>query len=196
MELTGFPGAPGVNTFWALAPSQGVGTGASVDDFSLQLKAFYTTLRSYLPNLMVMNGPASCDVVNVETGELESRIPVATSWNETGGDTSTATSRATMAKLRFLTDRVHRGRFLQGGIFFGPLTDGAIAAGGGIRPEFDAAVVTAVQGLLDIVGDLRLAVWSSPKDATSNRPASAGTFGYVQQVGVMPVPAVLRSRRD
>lgn len=195
VELAGFPGAPGVNTFYALAPSQGVGTGATVDDFSQQLKSFYTTLRSYLPAGMSMNGPSSADVLNVETGDLETRIPVATPWNETGGDASSATSRATMAKLRFLTDRVHRGRFLQGGIFFGPLTDGAISGAGAILPTFDNAVNTATQGLLDIVGDLRLAVWSSPKEATANRPGSVGTYGYVQQVGVMPVPAVLRSRR-
>lgn len=194
--LTQFPGAPGINTFYALAPGQTTAANAEVEDFSQQLKAMYETLKSYLPSPLNVDGPSSCDVIDVATGELLSRIPVTTKWSVVGTDTGSNTSRATMAKHRYITDRVHRGRFLAGGIFFGPVSDLAITTSGNIAAAYDTAVVTAYQGLLDIVGDLRLAVWSSPKKATANKPASAGTYGYVQQVGVMPVPAVLRSRRD
>lgn len=193
--LSGFAGAPGVNTFYALAPSQGLGNGASVDDFAQQLKAMYEALKSYLAPPLTVSGPTSCDVLDIETGELSTRLPVATPWTVVQSTGTSETSRATMAKHRYITDRVHRGRFLQGGIFFGPLDDAAISASGTINSTYDTAVATAYGGLLDVLGDLRLAVYSGKKPATDNRPASAGTFGYVQSVGVMPVPAVLRSRR-
>lgn len=191
VRLTGFQGAPGINTFYALDVGQTEPDQAGIDDFSDQLESMYTDLGAYLPQSVTASIAPDVDIFNVATAALEARKTISTVWSEAGDDVSTKTSRATMAKFRYKTDAIVGNRFLQGGPFFGPISDAAIDTDGSILPAFASAIPGAHDGLLDVVGPLRLAVWAQPG---GNR--TEGLHGYVQSVSVMPVPAVLRSRRD
>lgn len=190
VALTGFSGAPGLNTFWALGPGEAQAGQSELDDFMEQLEVMYTALRTNLTTGTNMSNAVEVDVFDVATGNLVDRMATGNVWTVSGNSTNTSNSKATQAKFRYRTDRISNNRFVSGGIFFGPLAGNAIHTDGSIAGAFRSAVITAHDGLLDIVGDLRLAVWQQPK------PGKSGTFGYVQNVGVMPVPAVLRSRRD
>lgn len=191
VRLTGFQGAPGINTFYGLDVGQQAPGQAAIDDFSDQLESMYTDLNAYLPSPMVASMTPDVDVFNVETGALEARESISTVWSETGTDVASKTSRATMAKFRYKTDAIVGSRLLQGGIYFGPLTDQGIDVSGNLVASFQSAVPTAHAGLLDVAGPMRLGVWAQP-----SATRQIGAYGYVQSVSVMPTPAVLRSRRD
>lgn len=190
VQLGGWPGAPGLNTFHALAPSEAVPTQAAVNDFSSQLQSMYDDLRGNLLQGFTATIDPIVDTFDVESGDLLARKAVTTSWTVNGGDAVSATSRATQAKFQYNTDSIRGNRVVRGGIFFGPLTDNALSTTGGTpTTTFQNLVRTAHDGLLDIAGFMRLAVYSRPRDGES------GGYGYVQSVSVMRVPAVLRGRR-
>jgi hypothetical protein len=96
--------------------------------------------------------------------------------------------------MQFVTDRALRNRILRGGIYFGPIDDSAIDSQGGIVQAAQNTLAQSWAGLIDIqiVDQMRLCVYSRPNP----RKGYEGVTGYVQQVNVMTVPAVLRSRRD
>lgn len=190
-ELSGFDGAPGLNTFHALDVGQAIPDQAGIDDFSDQLQSMYDDLKSFSLNNATVSILSEVDTFDAETGQLQQRLSVSTPWTVIRTGAQTDVSRATQAKMRYQTDAIAGNRFLQGGIFYGPLSGAAIDNAGQIDATFKAAVPTAYAGLLDVLGPLRLAVWQQPNE---NRPT--GTYGYVQSVSVASAPAVLRSRRD
>lgn len=190
-RLTGFQGAPGINTFHALDVGQAMPDQAGIDEFSSQLQSMYDDLKAYQVTSQTVTMLPEVDVFDIATGELQARMTIGSTWSLTGSDTISNTSKATMAKFRYRTDAIVNNRILQGGIFYGPLSDGAITNTGDINTTFVNLVTTAHDGLLDVLGPLRLAVWAQPSPNGSD-----GAHGYVQSVGCMPVPAVLRSRRD
>ena len=191
VSLNGFQGAPGVNTFHALDIGQGPTDQTAVDDFAAQLFSMYSDLHLNLPLSVTAAMVPEVDVFDVADGTLQERFTVGTPWSRPGADASSQTSRATHAKFRYKTDAIVGNRFLQGGIYFGPISDGPIQDDGTLSASFLTEVSDAHDGLLDVAGPLRLAIWAQPKQGQSD-----GAFGYVQSVSAMPVPAVLRSRRD
>lgn len=194
-ELSGFSGAPGINTWYC---RQNVVGENQFEEFNTQLRAFYQTLRQYLASGVVVSSIPVLRVYEDTTGELLEAGSLGPQENVTSiatGSDSTL-SRATMAKLQFITNDIRRNRVLRGGIFFGPLSEAAIGNDGSILPVFLTDVNTAVAGLLDLL-NARLVVWGQPILAADGTTVVApGLAGDVQAVGVMSQPAVLRSRRD
>jgi hypothetical protein len=94
-----------------------------------------------------------------------------------------------MMKLRFATATVVGNRRLRGGIYLGPIADFAITSTGAIQSAANAAVASAYQAMISGIGP-RLQVYHRPVGG------SGGVAGDVTGVTVMPLPAVLRSRRD
>lgn len=190
-RLTGFQGAPGINTFHALDVGQAAPDQAGIDEFATQLQSMYDDLKAYQVTSQTITMLPEVDVFDIADGTLQERMTLTTTWSITGSDSISNTSKATHAKFRYRTDAIVNNRVLQGGIFFGPLSDAGMTATGDINTTFVNLVTSAHDGLLDVLGPLRLAVWAQPA-----KDASDGQHGYVQSVSVMPVPAVLRSRRD
>ena len=190
-RLTGFQGAPGINTFHALDVGQSQPDQSGIDEFSTQLQSMYDDLKSYQVTSQTITMLPEVDVFDIATGTLETRMTLTSTWSLTGSDTISNTSRATHAKFRYRTDAIVNNRILQGGIYFGPMSDAGITSTGDVNTTFVNLVTTAHDGLLDVTGPLRLAVWAQPVKGGSD-----GAHGYVQSVSCMPVPAVLRSRRD
>jgi len=196
--LGNWTGAPGVNTFFALAFEEQSASQEAIDAFSDSLKAAYMGLTSsILQGGLEISGPAEVDVLDVATSGIEARMPVTTPWIVNVTKAANAASRATMIKTRFITDRAIRGtpgtsernRILQGGVYIGPISATAMNSSGAIDGTVRTTVANSFGGLLDVLG-MRLAVYSQPK---TNK---VGVTGYVQSVSTMPLPAVLRSRRD
>lgn len=194
-ELTGFSGAPGINTWFARA---GVPSDDPWEEFNSQIRAFYQNMRTYMaPGLTVSSIPVlrlydDESGTLLEAGGLGAQSPVVSGAGAGSGDVS----RATMAKLQFVTDAIRKNRVLRGGIYFGPIASVALTGDGQIGSGFIAAVDEAVGGMLDVL-NTRLVVWGQPqRDPVTDAITEPGMTGFVQHVGVMAAPAVLRSRRD
>lgn len=188
VEIGGFPGAPGINTFFGKDDGD---LGQGIGNFKDGLQSMYTALKAFAVSGVTWSIIPACKVLDPANGDLLDVQPF-NGWTVTASGTDSKTSRATQAKFQFLTDKIVRNRLVRGGIFFGPLNDDTIDTAGNIDPGFEPAVQSAFSGLLDVAGDMRMVVWSRPKVSA---PIQPGDFGFVQQVTVWDLPAVLRSRR-
>jgi hypothetical protein len=191
VNLSGFQGAPGLNTWFGLATGEDEPTGSEVAEFSDQIRAMYNSLKAYLANGVTAVPVDQVDIFEVSNGNLVGRLSVGPTWSIASTDASSPVSRATQAKLRLTTNQIVGNRILQGGPFFGPLGDSALGGDGSLATAFRTAVPGAFGGMLDVIG-MRSAVWSQPGPGNDG----VGEFGYVQSVSVGTLPAVLRSRRD
>jgi hypothetical protein len=199
--LSGWPGGPGVNTFWALGFEEGDANDATLNSFGQSLGAVYSALDDLMVRSITMSWDGTVDKLNVADAALLDRIGGLDSWSNQAPVTTGNTSRATQAKLQFKTDRLRGRRFLQGGIFYGPINGTALDGDGQIAGSPRQRLADAWGGLLDVVG-LNLAVYGQPtRPETPPGPGGPpnngdGVAGYVQNVGVKRAPAVLRRRRD
>lgn len=185
--LSGWPGAPGVNTFHFDAPTLPPGEWSAVAD---GLKAAYQSLASY--NMATVSYDGLCTRYNVESGAIEDAFNAGAGWTVASvPGANYNVSRATQIKLQFRTATIRKRRFLRGGIYFGPIGENSIDNNGAISVAAQDAVSGAFDGLIDILG-ARLSVWGRPTNTTSND----GVLGNVVSIGAMPLPAVLRRRRD
>jgi hypothetical protein len=193
VELSGWSGGPGINTFHALAFEEGQPSQPALDDFADMLAAPFEAGKPYFVGNATCSLLPEVKVFDVGTGELRQVRKVGT-WTVNTGSHITTNSRATMAKMQFVTDRVLRNRILRGGTYFGPIDDSAISPQGGIVQAAQDTLAQSWAGLIDanITAQLRLCVYSRPNALKGYE----GVTGYVQQVNVMSKPAVLRSRRD
>lgn len=188
--LSGWQGGPGMNTFFALDVGQGTPNAGDVEEFATEIMAMYDTLKTYRVQGVTALVNNEAESYDVETGNLVAVHSFTAPTANTGLNTNDNLSRATMAKFRYRTNAIVNNRLLQGGIYYGPLAGSAISDDGSLEATFIAAVTTAHNGLLDVVGPLRLAAWHRPVNKAN------GAFGYVQSVTAKRLPAVLRSRRD
>lgn len=201
ITLEGFPGAPGVNTIFALAVEERQTDPAELNNFGETIRETFTAVNDLLVPGMYMNWDGDVDVLEVGDAALVDRIGGLDPWRVYAAGGTSNTSRASQIKLRYKTDRIRGRRFLSGGIFFGPISHAAIGDDGGITNSASQRIADAHGGLLDIAGGVRLAVWGQPTPVENPVPGGPvnngdGVAGYVQTVGVMPRPAVLRRRRD
>jgi hypothetical protein len=188
VNLTGWSGAPGVNTFWASGP--GDISAADINDFGTELGQMYFGLRDILAPSVSATLDTTVSEYAEATGALVA-VHSATTWTNSALGTGTGNlSRAEMLKFQYVTDAIVGNRILRGGIYFGPINETAIDDNGAVLATVKTNVANAHDGLLDIVGPLRLGVWHQPRNG------AGGSFGHVQGVGVAAVPGILRSRRD
>lgn len=188
---TGFPGGPGVSTFY------GLGDGAAMTTF---LHTFFLALASYIPNDVTIQVESSGDLIEDTTGELTG------TWTADAADSINCLSSAVYAApaglgVTWTTDTVLDGHRLRGRTFIVPLeasayqTDGTLD--GTVRGAFIAAAETFVAGA---VGDF--VIWHRPRIAAAATPyhpavtARAGGHGLVTASSVRDKAVVLRSRRD
>lgn len=194
-RLSGWQGGPGVNTFHALGLGGLEPDGESLQDFASELRAMYETLKHYLANNLTVSMEPDVSLYDDATGSLVDVHTLTPPAQVIGTGLVATISRATMVKHRYRTDLVHNDRLVRGGVFFGPCGEPALAGDGSVSSACRAAIPGAYEGLLDIAGATRLAVWSQPVRVDGN-VTDEGRAGYVQTVSSMPLPAVLRSRRD
>jgi hypothetical protein len=189
VELDGWQGAPGLNTYYIRfvdTPST-----ADLEGIAGLLRTAYDGLKLYLINGLTIKVNPGVDVIRDTDGVLQSAQAITPPATVTATSSATQVSRATMALARLNTDAVVDGRRLRGRIFLGPVSASAISADGSLAPAMVTAIAGMYSGLLDVVSG-RIVVWHRP----SSRGATDGDSGFVQSVSAKPVPAVLRSRRD
>jgi len=184
---TGFPGGPGVSTFYA--------TNAALMLNGLEM--FFTALVDYLPSDVVITLPETGDVIDPVSGELTG------TWTEAARDPIAGGAGGAYAApvgiaYTWHTDTVVHGHRLTGRTFIVP-TAGTVF-------DSDGSIATAWLGALGSAGDLMVSgtggsfvIWNRPVTASPGPPvreARAGGFSEVISATLSDKAAVLRSRRD
>lgn len=196
-QLTGWQGAPGVNTFFTTV-GEGLFDQAALDDTNNQFDAAYGEVMDYLAGGVQVWGSIEVLEIDVATGVIQEIHSPTTMWGHTAPGTDDAMSRATMAKLQFHTDAIVDGRRVRGGPFLGPLGTNGLMTDGGVSTLLRNAAQDMFEGLTDVTGpfSIRLAVYQRPRTGHPTLPDRPGSFGHVQSVSMWERPAVMRSRRD
>jgi len=190
VSWTGFPGAPGVSTFYAL-------DGPAMLP---HLKTYFDAMRGQIPADVTMTienfgdiiEPISGDLVSSWVGEVQ-----APSVGEQNGQYAAPVG----ACVNWLTGDVLDGHRLRGRTYFVPLASAAFDLTGSIN----STVLTAYRAFsetfrTDETGNF--VIWHRPrvaKAADGSRPAveaRAGGYSVVTGSQVPDESVVLRSRRD
>lgn len=190
--LTGWPGAPGVNTF-VISPGDPFGDWEDhANQATSELETVYQAFADITPAGWSAVPTGILRVVEDTTGELVGMgaytpvDPVTSPVTPAEG----RNSRATQMLVQYTTSLIHGGRVVRGRSFLGPIIPAAFDNDGFITEAQRSEVENAYGAIIGGVAGPRLAVWSRP------RAGQPGAYGDVVTVTVSPVPAVLRRRRD
>lgn len=174
---SGFPGGPGVNTFY-------------VDTIPADLNAFqtfYQAIQAGIPSvidLQVQNENVRVEETNGDLVGGYAVAPLAVIGATGGGDYAAGVGYC----IRWLTGAVRAGRRVYGHTYLVPLVGSAFDVEGVPKAAFKAVVTAAANDLIANCSGT-LGVWSRPKTGTP------GAFFDATSAIVSPVPAILTSRR-
>lgn len=190
VELTGFVGAPGLNTFHWCAPAHGEITQTHVDDFHDQLATSYAAIAQLFASGVTWTILPDVDILEAETGTLIGALTYTGEETMTGsGSGNDNVSRASQVGFRWITSDIIDGRRVLGRTFMGPASGDVFENNGSIIAAGQAAWPPFFSGIFD-AGTARLVVWHRPKGA------SPGQVSDVNSCVIAPQPFVLRSRRS
>jgi hypothetical protein len=165
------------------------------------IKAFYTAIKTYLPNGLSLSIKGSGDTIEDSTGVLNGTWNAGGDLSESGGPTALAYAAAAGALVRFSTTTIVHGHRLRGRMFVVPVNSVNFSTSGGISSSMQTAMQTAASSLVSGFSG-SLVVWSRPFDGTPAaggrpaNPARSGSNGIVTGATVPAAMCVLRSRRD
>lgn len=190
VEWTGFPGAPGVSTFYAL------------DAVALMspLHYMFSTHKDIFPSDVTITALLTGDIIDPLNGDLVGSWSGGSWAPITGTDTGPYTAPAG-AVINWQTGDVLDGHRLRGKTFLVPLGGGAYDLTGSIA----ATTLGYIQTVATYAANTALGnfvVWHRPRAARAadgSRPAVTYRAGGYSQVTAATVPdksVVLRSRRD
>jgi hypothetical protein len=187
---TGFPGGPGVSTFYTSA------VGIMVP----AVHTFFVTLLDLLPSDVSIQVESSGDTIDDANGAITGSWVSPPQPVVVGGFAGTY-SAPSGACITWLTDAVVAGHRLKGRTFIVPLGTNAYQNDGTIAPANLAIIQGAAtllsgvlaNGMLVLARPFAGAPAVPPKPA---RPARAGVSAPVTGSRVADKAAVLRSRRD
>ena len=192
---TGFPGGPGISTFYALSGATAVAP----------ISAFFQVLKTWLPIDIHTQVQSSGDVLESSTGALTG------SWVGSGGgfaanDGQGPYSAASGLTIRWDTGGIFSGRRLRGRTYIVPLVGSAFDTDGTPNSGVVASINVAAAALIAAVPG-NLVVWQRPRPASLAwtdvhgrlHPAKTlrtGGEGSIILGTVVDKAAVLTSRRD
>lgn len=185
VSWTGFPGSPGVSTFYSTDAPYTMGA----------LYALYANMAAFLPIDVTISFPTTGDIIDPLNGSLTGTWAGPTEADVVGTGTGPYAA-PTGIMIRWDTGSILDGHRLQGRTYLVPAVggifdgDGSIATGPlGTARGFVAAFLTADSG--------RLVVWHRPvKDRITHAVTRAGGYTAVNGGTVPDEAVILRSRRD
>lgn len=201
----GWPGQPGLNTFYFTGQAAGELEDVNSGDAQLcvdRVRAAFFAGKLLWPSIWSVVVSPDVDVLDDATGELVDSFSVTPPASVAGTNGAAFGPAAAMMLLQLRTSTFSDGSRLQGRAFLGPSVPAADANGSPNAGIITPAVAFGVALLDEGVGDDNpaLVVWRRPRaanpDATPPVDARAGSVGRVTSTGVPDRYAVLRSRRD
>lgn len=189
-EWTGFPGAPGISTFYGISTSPPLAA----------IHNFFAAIVGLLPSDVSIQVAGSGDMIDPINGDLMGTWSGTAPALVTGTDTGVY-SAPTGAIVHWLTGDVLDGHRLVGGTYLVPLAGAAFDLTGSIASTPLTTLRTAAQDYITYAGGSTV-VWHRPrvaKAATAYKPAVTARAGGYSVFSAADVPdraVVLRSRRD
>ena len=179
VSWTGFPGAPGVSTFYATDPLSAVGP----------LHTFYDAIKSLLPANVTIQVPGDGDEINDANGALVGTWTTTAPAAVVGGPGSDYAAPVG-AVVNWLTNTVIGRRRVMARTFLVPCQSGVFDTDGTMVASFLTTLRTAATALSTSFGTAGFLAWHRPVNGTGGQgvPLTA--------VRVPDKACVLRSRRD
>lgn len=175
---TGFPGGPGLSTFWC---SDSV-------NLSIPLATFFNAIKALIPSTVTWQIPASGDVIDVASGALVGGWSGGTPATIVATGSASNYSALSGAMVRWDTSEIRGKRRMKGRTFLVPVV-AAIYDNGSLidsqRAVFQAAATAFAA--------------ATPQPLVYGRPhknASDGAVGAITGATVPDRATPLRSRRD
>jgi hypothetical protein len=189
VHQTGFPGGPGVSTFYAL----------DVATFLPSLKTLWDTLVNYQDNNVRAQVDNVGDIINDANGEITGAW-AGDAQSVCTGSRSQPVAPASGYQVRWNTNTILDGHRLRGRTFVVPMatdqyTDQGLLVAGAQAAIYAAALEFQIEQSSSFV------IWHRPfpgRAATATKPAKPahdGGHGLVTTVAVPARTVVLRSRR-
>lgn len=206
VNLTGFSGAPGLSTYYAIAT--GVADQAqSAENWANRVAQFWASLvgpdsiNTMFTDRFTASIEQVVDVIEETTGNLLAQHAVTTTPTSATGQTAGGQApNATNLLLKLNTDGIVNNRPVRGRIFIGPTKEEA---------DLDGTPTTTLTSKLNSAAAAELiatpdpalnqpffAVWSRPFDGSPTVPARQGSEHQVTFTTVPDFWAIQRSRRD
>lgn len=190
VELGGFTGSPGLNTFHWCAPAHAGISQENINDFHDQLATSYAAIAQLFAFGVTWTILPDVDILEAETGTLIGAGTYDGEETQTGTGTGDDNlSRASQVGFQWVTADIVDGRRVRGRTFMGPCSGDVFEGDGSIIAAGQAAWPEDFSGIYDNIGS-RLVVWHRPKIA------AAGSVADVTACTISSRPFVLRSRRD
>lgn len=175
---TGFPGGPGVNTFYFADLTPDVDA----------LTTFYLSVAALCPVDVTINVDDSNITVDEGTGDLTG-VWVGSAHDLAVGTSSSLYAAPVGAVINWHTGHIVGKRRLAGKTFIVPITSPNFSAAGAVSTDAVAALQGFADTLLEAVGE-SMGVWHRPVNG------AGGQIWPVTSASVSSKAAVLRSRRD
>ena len=190
----GFPGGPGVSTFYFGHSGVGAVTSTDATNAALNLQAFFNAIKATIPTSINVSWDGIAELVYDGDGELAGSLTYTIPGSITGTGAA-AYSGASGAAATWLTATIRNGRVLRGRTFIVPMstvvydTDGTITSTQLTTLRAAATALVASQAGANPWGFL---VWGRPRGVG----ASDGTAALVTSSAIKDKVAILSSRRD
>lgn len=191
INWTGFIGAPGYTQLYFRDFSEGELTQAMADGFMGRVDTWLDAWVSSLPSTVSILIDPTVDVVNAESGELESFMSISPDTARVGSGAGTYAAPAGMC-VNWSTNGVENGRRVRGRTFMVPITSAAMQSDGTIATSNLTALRTATTTFLAVGATGVHGVWHRPTAPGANDGAWYATTAFTLPDKI----AVLRSRRD
>jgi hypothetical protein len=194
---SGWPGAPGLNTFYFNPPAGDEdGSLSEAQLLADRVRAFWIATAGLFPLAWTVLVDPTVDLINTDNGDLLASFAVTPPAVVAGTTALTFGPQVTMLCARYLTADIIDSRHVAGKGFFGPLCDVMDADG---TPQ--ASQLTILGSALDDLlsdGDTHgiMAVWSRRRGTSLRHPTGLGGSAHIiSAVTVKDSFAILRTRR-
>lgn len=186
VAITGFPGAPGVATFFASATDT---TAVAA------LATYYGAVKGFHPGGVSFDIPGTGDLIDDATGTITGV------WTQSGSATQTSATPANIYiagacfRTRWVTGGIVHGRRVTGTTFLGPILASSFENDGS---PLGTSLTTVRAAAVALVAAADLYIWSRPyqnKGGSDPIPTRAGSSHLVIGTTTPDLTSGLRSRR-
>jgi hypothetical protein len=181
VSWTGFPGAPGVSTFYE----------QTAITLPAKLRTFYEAVKAYLPSNVTLSYASSGDLIDETTGGLTGDWSVTPTPANTVGTLGQVYAAPVGVVVNWRTSGIVNGHRVRGRTFLVPVQQDT--ATGVPNPTAIAAIQAAATAL--VAAAPNMCIWARPVLAPLPHPR-AGSAHAVTAAAVPGKYVVLRSRRD
>ena len=195
---SGTSGGPGVTQLAVLGAAGGDWNPSGAQTAVNAVRAFWDSIKAYLPNELTLTVSPVVDTYTRETGELFSSSIAASVPAVVIGTATGTYAGGSGIKVTWETGEIRDGRRVRGSTYIVPADGTAFTNTGTVAAAAKTLINTSAATMMAsmVSGSVTLGVWSRPREATDTLPARDGAAFQVAQGITSSKSAILRGRRD